>query len=169
MKVNFRKIFVISIVFLIVLAMMLPVFAVVTSADITGKYSGSSGDALQGSKSVKNTIAVYDENDIESLKKEYDKDKMVSGIIKIGGVGLGIVFMLGSAYLTKDIIVANVNNQNVNLLDGMKYVFMAGIVFYGAQDVNKLVKILKVNVPISEKTEQETISIKKDNLLDRGE
>ena len=106
---------------------------------------------------------------LATLKKEYDKDKMVSGIIKIGGVVLGIVFMLGSAYLTKDIIVANVNNQNVNLLDGMKYVFMAGIVFYGAQDVNKLVKILKVNVPISEKTEQETISIKKDNLLDRGE
>lgn len=106
---------------------------------------------------------------LATLKKEYDKDKMVSGIIKIGGVVLGIVFMLGSAYLTKDIIVANINNQNVNLLDGMKYVFMAGIVFYGAQDVNKLVKILKVNVPISEKTEQETISIKKDNLLDRGE
>ena len=106
---------------------------------------------------------------LATLKKEYDKDKMVSGIIKIGGVVLGIVLMLGSAYLTKDIIVANVNNQNVNLLDGMKYVFMAGIVFYGAQDVNKLVKILKVNVPISEKTEQETISIKKDNLLDRGE
>ena len=106
---------------------------------------------------------------LATLKKEYDKDKMVSGIIKIGGVVLGIVFMLGSAYLTKDIIVANVNNQNVNLLDGMKYVFMAGIVFYGAQDVNKLVKILKVNVPISEKTEQETISSKKDNLLDRGE
>ena len=106
---------------------------------------------------------------LATLKKEYDKDKMVSGIIKIGGVVLGIVFMLGSAYLTKDIIVANVNNQNVNLLDGLKYVFMAGIVFYGAQDVNKLVKILKVNVPISEKTEQETISIKKDNLLDRGE
>lgn len=104
---------------------------------------------------------------LATLKKEYDKDKMVSGIIKIGGVVLGIVFMLGSAYLTKDIIVANVNNQNVNLLNGMKYVFMAGIVFYGAQDVNKLVKILKVNVPISEKTEQETISIKKDNLLDR--
>ena len=106
---------------------------------------------------------------LATLKKEYDKDKMVSGIIKIGGVVLGIIFMLGSAYLTKDIIVANVNNQNVNLLDGMKYVFMAGIVFYGAQDINKLVKILKVNVPISEKTEQETISIKKDNLLDRGE
>ena len=106
---------------------------------------------------------------LATLKKEYDKDKMVSGIIKIGGVVLGIVFMLGSAYLTKDIIVANVKNQNVNLLDGRKYVFMAGIVFYGAQDVNKLVKILKVNVPISEKTEQETISIKKDNLLDRGE
>lgn len=106
---------------------------------------------------------------LATLKKEYDKDKMVSGIVKIGGVILGIIFMLGSAYLTKDIIVANVNNQNVNLLDGMKYVFMAGIVFYGAQDVNKLVKILKVNVPISEKTEQEAISIKKDNLLDRGE
>lgn len=106
---------------------------------------------------------------LATLKKEYDKDKMVSGIVKIGGVILGIIFMLGSAYLTKDIIVANVNNQNVNLLDGMKYVFMAGIVFYGAQDINKLIKILKVNVPISEKTEQETISIKKDNLLDRGE
>lgn len=106
---------------------------------------------------------------LATLKKEYDKSKMISGIVKIGGVILGIIFMLGSAYLTKDIIVANINNQNVNLLDGMKYVFMAGIVFYGAQDINKLIKILKVNVPISEKTEQEIISIKKDNLLDRGE
>ena len=48
---------------------------------------------------------------LATLKKEYDKDKMVSGIIKIGGVVLGIVFMLGSAYLTKDIIFNSIKGR----------------------------------------------------------
>lgn len=68
---------------------------------------------------------------------------MKSGLFKIGGIVLGIAAMLGCAYLTKDIMVININNQNVNLLDAMRAIFVAGITYYGAQDVSKLIKNIK--------------------------
>lgn len=102
---------------------------------------------------------------LATLKDEFDKKKMLSGLLKIGGVVLGVGAMLGCAYLTKDIMVININNQNVNLLDAMRMIFIAGITYYGAQDVSKLIKILNVKVPVAEKTEENTITISEQNII----
>lgn len=103
---------------------------------------------------------------LATLKNEFDKKKMLSGLLKIGGVVLGVGAMLGCAYLTKDIMVININNQNVNLLDAMEAIFIAGITYYGAQDVSKLIKILNVKVPVAEKTKENTITIPEQNIIE---
>lgn len=96
---------------------------------------------------------------LAALKDEFDKKKMWSGLLKIGGIVLGVGAMLGCAYLTKDIMVININSQNVNLLDAMKMIFVAGITYYGSQDVTKLIKILNVKVPVADKTEDAVVVI----------
>lgn len=106
---------------------------------------------------------------LATLKDEFDKKKMLSGLLKIGGVVLGVGAMLGCAYLTKNIMVININNQNVNLLDAMRMIFVAGITYYGAQDVSKLIKILNVKVPVAEKTKENTITISEKNIIKVGE
>ena len=103
---------------------------------------------------------------LATLKDEFDKKKMLSGLLKIGGVVLGVGAMLGCSYLTKDIMVININNQNVNLLDAMRMIFIAGITYYGAQDVSKLIKILNVKVPVTEKTKENTITIPEQNIIE---
>lgn len=118
MKVNFRKIFVISIVFLIVLAMMLPVFAVVTSADITGKYSGSSGDALQGSKSVKNTIAG------------------ILDAVRIASAGVAIIMLtiLGAKYMLSS------PNDRAEIKKGAIVYVVGAVVMMSASFLAKVIK-----------------------------
>lgn len=103
---------------------------------------------------------------LAKLNDAFDKNKMKSGLFKIGGIVLGIAAMLGCAYLTKDIMVININNQNVNLLDAMRAIFVAGITYYGAQDVSKLIKILNVKVPVAEKTAENTITIPEQNIIE---
>lgn len=102
---------------------------------------------------------------LSKLKDEYNKDKMKSGLLKIAGIVLGVVAMLGCAYLTKDIMVININNQNVNLLDAMRAIFVAGITYYGAQDVSKLIKILNVKVPVADKSDENMITISENNII----
>lgn len=102
---------------------------------------------------------------LSKLKDEYNKDKMKSGLLKIGGIVLGIGAMLGCAYLTKDIMVININSQNVNLLDAMRTIFIAGITYYGAQDVSKLIKILNVKVPVADKSDENMITISENNII----
>ncbi len=103
---------------------------------------------------------------LATLKDEFDKKKMLSGLLKIVGIVVGVGAMLGCAYLTKDIMVVNINNQNVNLLDAMRIIFIAGITYYGAQDVSKLIKILNVKIPVAENTKENTITIPEHNIIE---
>lgn len=96
---------------------------------------------------------------LATLRNEFDKKKMIAGLLKIGGIVLGVGAMLLCAYFTKDIMVININSQNVNLLDAMRMIFIAGITYYGSQDVTKLIKILNVKVPVTEKTKEEIVVI----------
>ena len=102
---------------------------------------------------------------LAKLKDEFNKKKMWSGLLKIGGIVLGIGAMLVCAYFTQDIMVANINGQNVNLLDVMRLIFISGITFYGAQAIKKLVNTLQVKVEVQNKTEEDAILISKDNII----
>lgn len=102
---------------------------------------------------------------LAKLKDEYNKEKCISGLMKIAGIVLGVLCMLICAYMTQDIIVTNINNQNVNLLDAMKLIFISAITVYSVQDIKKLIEIFKIKVDIKEKTEEKTISIPESNII----
>ena len=47
-----------------------------------------------------------------------------------------------AGYLNPSIIVVNINNVNLNIIDSIKYIFISGIVYYGFEDLTKIVNIL---------------------------
>lgn len=106
---------------------------------------------------------------LAKLEKEFSKQKLLSGSFKILCIAIGVGLMYLCSYLNPDIVIVSINNTNVNFIEAMKLIFASGIVYYGAQDVNKLVKLLKVDIPISEVVKEPTIEVKQENVLDRGE
>lgn len=106
---------------------------------------------------------------LAKLQKEFSWRKMFSGGFKIICILGAAALMYGCSFLNPDIIVVSINNANVNLIEAMRYVGVAGITFYGAQDIKKLIDILKVNVEVSNPVDEPTIEVKQENYLDRGD
>lgn len=79
---------------------------------------------------------------LAKLKQEFKKEKLLSGLVKYLGIFLGISLMYLAGYLNPDIIVANINNVEVNLLSSIEVLFISGIVYYGMQDLIKLKDLL---------------------------
>ncbi len=106
---------------------------------------------------------------LAKLKQTFNKKKMLEGLVKIVSVLSGIGLMYLTSYLNPDILVANINGTNVNLIDAIKLLFMAGIIMYGSQDLIKLKDILKLKTEINDLQEESTIKIPTENIIDRGE
>lgn len=106
---------------------------------------------------------------LAKLKQNFNKKKFLEGLVKVISILLGIGLMYLTSYLNPDILVANINGTNVNLIDAVKMLFMAGIVMYGSQDLIKLKDILKLKTEVLELQEESTIKIPTENIIDRGE
>lgn len=106
---------------------------------------------------------------LSKLKQNFSKKKFLEGLVKIVSILGGVGLMYLTSYLNSDILVANINGTNVNLIDAIKMLFMAGIVMYGSQDLIKLKDILKLKIEILEFQEESTIKIPTENIIDRGE
>lgn len=106
---------------------------------------------------------------LAKLKQSFNKKKLLEGLVKVISILLGIGLMYLTSYLNPDILVANINGTNVNLIDAVKMLFMIGIVMYGSQDLIKLKDILKLKTEILELQEESTIKIPTENIIDRGE
>ncbi len=106
---------------------------------------------------------------LAKLKQSFNKKKFLEGLVKVISILLGIGLMYLTSYLNPNILVANINGTNVNLIDAIKMLFMAGIVMYGSQDLIKLKDILKLKTEILELQEESTIKIPTENIIDRGE
>lgn len=106
---------------------------------------------------------------LAKLKQSFNKKKFLEGLVKIVSILGGVGLMYLTSYLNSDILVANINGTNVNLIDAIKLLFMAGIVMYGSQDLIKLKDILKLKTEILELQEESTIKIPTENIIDRGE
>lgn len=106
---------------------------------------------------------------LAKLKQTFNKKKLLEGLVKVISILLGIGLMYLTSYLNPDILVANINGTNVNLIDAIKLLFMAGIVMYGSQDLTKLKDILKLKTEVLELQEESTIKIPTENIIERGE
>lgn len=106
---------------------------------------------------------------LAKLKQKFNKKKFLEGLVKVISILLGIGLMYLTSYLNPDILVANINGTNINLIDAIKMLFMAGIVMYGSQDLIKLKDILKLKIEINDLQEESTIKIPTENIIERGE
>lgn len=106
---------------------------------------------------------------LAKLKQSFNKKKFLEGLVKIASILGGVGLMYLTSYLNPDILVANINGTNVNLIDSIKLLFMAGIVMYGSQDLIKLKDILKLKTEINDVQEESTIKIPTDNIIERGD
>ncbi len=106
---------------------------------------------------------------LAKLKQTFNKKKLQEGLVKVVSILSGVGLMYLTSYLNPDILVANINGTNVNLIDAIKLLFMAGIIMYGSQDLIKLKDILKLKTEINDLQEESTIKIPTENIIYRGE
>lgn len=106
---------------------------------------------------------------LAKLKQDFNKKKMLEGLVKVISILIGVGLMYLTSYLNPDVLVANINGTNVNLIDAIKMLFMAGIIMYGSQDLIKLKDILKLKTEITDLQEKSTIKISTENIINRGE
>ncbi len=85
------------------------------------------------------------------FESKFDKNKLIKGMVK-GGIVLGC--FIGTFYvgiLNPDIIVANINGQDVDLLTGTHMILLAGYVWYGKEVLTKLITFIAGKLEINEK------------------
>lgn len=102
---------------------------------------------------------------LAKLKSNFSKKKCLEGIVKILSIVVSISLMYLCSYLNSDVMVASINGMNVNLIDAIKLLFTAGIVYYGSQDLIKLKDILQVKTEINDVLEKSTIKIPEENII----
>ena len=85
---------------------------------------------------------------LAKLKEEFSKENLKRGLMKAFMIISGLLLMLGCAYLNQDMIIASINNNNVTLLEAMKYLFTTGIMVYGIMDIGKLGKLLGLSTRV---------------------
>lgn len=92
---------------------------------------------------------------IAKLKKKFNKQNLINGLFKATCILFAVAFMYACSYLNPDIMVLNVSGVDVNLIDGIKIIGVAGIVYYGGQSLKKLADILKVSTALNSGEEKE--------------
>lgn len=102
---------------------------------------------------------------LAKLKSQFSKKKLLEGLVKIASIIISILLMYLCSYLNANIMVASINGMNVNLMDGIKLLFTAGIVYYGSQDLIKLKDILQLKTEISDLQEKSTIKVPVENII----
>lgn len=100
---------------------------------------------------------------LADLKNEFSWSKLWAGLYKSICIIIAVCLMYICSYYNPDIMVANINGINVNLITGMEAIFVAGIALYGFQDLNKLQQLLKTKVNIDNEQEDGEIPIERDD------
>lgn len=91
---------------------------------------------------------------IANLKEEFNKEKLKKGIIKYVSMIIGILLMYLAGSLNEDIMVANIDGVQVNLMAGMKILFISGIIYYGTQNLLKIRNLLGLKNEITDEEDK---------------
>ena len=86
---------------------------------------------------------------LAKLKKEFNKEKLLNGLVKYMSIIIGVLLMYLAGYLNSNIMIANINNVEVNLMTAIEILFVSGIVYYGMQDLIKLKDLLGLSNDIT--------------------
>ena len=92
---------------------------------------------------------------LAKFKENFKWNTLFKGIFKAVCVSLGVGLMYYCGYLNPNILAVNINGTDMNLIDGLRLVFIAGIVYYGYGDLTKLKDILKLDMNITKSINSE--------------
>lgn len=90
---------------------------------------------------------------IATLQKQFNKKTFLKGLLKALLIVISVVAMYICSALNPNIMVANINGQEVNLISGMELIFVAGIIMYGFKSLVKLKDLLKLKTSIDDKND----------------
>ena len=91
---------------------------------------------------------------IARIKKSFDISLFLNGFLKAFLIIIACSLMYFCSYLNPEIVVANINGIEVNLINGMELLFVGGIISYGYQCLTKLKCILSLKCDL-DKLEEE--------------
>lgn len=102
------------------------------------------------------------------IKYEFNKKTFLNGLFKGFMIILGIGFMYIGAMFSKNALVVSMDGQNYNLIEAINVVTLSGVVYYGKEVIEKLIKILKLPTKVDGVIEDGTIAVPQENNI-RGE
>lgn len=91
---------------------------------------------------------------LAGLKEEFSKEKLIQGLVKYGSIILGILLIYVAGTLNEDIVVTNIDGVQVNLMAGIRVLFVSAIIYYGTQDLLKLRDLLGLQNNINDKEDK---------------
>lgn len=103
---------------------------------------------------------------LSKCKDCFNWNALFKGIFKAVCVvlGVGLVYLCG--YLNPSILAVNIDGVDLNLIDALRLVFTAGIVFYGYQDITKIKEMLNLKTEVKEVESTETAIIIEEEQLE---
>lgn len=106
---------------------------------------------------------------LAKFKENFKKEVFFKGVFKALCVvsGISLVFLCG--YLNPTILAVSINDTNVNLIEALRLIFIAGIVYYGKEDLVKIKDLLKLRLDIEETKESTETSVILDIEIEEGE
>ncbi|MBQ6282301.1 MAG: phage holin family protein [Bacilli bacterium] len=94
---------------------------------------------------------------LATIKKEWNKNKFLNGLFKAFFIIISCILLYLCSYLNPNILIISIDGNNLNLIDGMKVIFISGISLYGYNDLIKLKEMFTIKVDFKEKEyEKET-------------
>jgi len=87
---------------------------------------------------------------LATIKKEWNKDKFFNGLFKAFFIVISCILLYLCSYLNPDVLIINIDGNNLNLIDGMKVIFISGIALYGYNDLIKLKQIFTAKTDFKE-------------------
>lgn len=102
---------------------------------------------------------------LAGLKKEWSWQKFWSGFYKVGTIIAGVCLLYLAFYLNPTIQIVSFGGTNLNLLEALKTIFVAGIVTYGAIDLKKLVDIFNLKITFDAPVEKDVVKVPAEDII----
>ena len=102
---------------------------------------------------------------LAGLQKNWNWQKFWSGFYKVFTIIAGVCLLYLAFYLNPTIQIVSFGGTNLNLLEALKTIFVAGIVTYGAIDLKKLVEIFNLKLEFDDPTEKDVVKVPAEDII----
>lgn len=102
---------------------------------------------------------------LAKLQKEWNWQKFWSGFYKVATIMMAVCLLYLAFYLNPTLQIVSFGGTNLNLLEALKTIFVAGIVTYGAIDLKKLVEIFNLKITFDKPVEKDVVKVPAEDII----